>query len=89
MKDNFLDKLYLISNKTLETLNKVKIPEGLVLQEYLTSLQSPENVERKNFLLDMLNIIDSLEVSMKKKERHLHVAVARLMEALNLFYEKR
>lgn len=45
------------------------------------------NQEKLKFLMRFLEILSSMHHAMYRKERHLHVAVARAMEIVNFFTE--
>ncbi len=84
-----MDKLNGLCNNIKQ---HVKVQQGNVskdLKDYLIKLNEPENRDKKNFMLSALEIIDSLGHSQKRKVRHLHVAVARLMETINFFNDNK
>jgi len=88
--EGFLEKLSGLSGKISEEIKKGnQALEQVNFSEYFTGLNKAENEGKKKFLLGALDIIDSLESSLSRKERHLHVAVARVMETINYLHENR
>ena len=84
-----MDKLNSISENISKELKGKELDLPNELNEYLVNLNKAGNEERKKFVLSILDVLQSLEASLKRKERHLHVAVARLMETINFFSDNK
>ncbi len=85
-----MDKLTGLSGRVVEEMKKASGELDKVdLKEYFNGLNKAENEKKKAFLVGALDILDSLESSLNRKERHLHVAVARVMETINYLHENR
>ena len=89
-KDNFLEKLYQITNKIVEEAERNSSSlQQVNIDEYLASLNTPEKQLNKDFFLSVLGPLESLEFALRRNERHMHVAVARFMEVINALHEKK
>ena len=89
-KDNFLEKLYQITNRVVEETEKNSNSlQQVSIDDYLASLNAPEKQQNKDFFLSVLGPLESLEFALRRNERHMHVAVARFMEVINALYEKK
>lgn len=89
-KDGVLERLYQTSNNITQEFAKHNDKlANLSFNQFLENLNKPENKKKKVFFTEMLEILNTFEIALKRKERHLHVAAARMMEGINLLNENK
>jgi len=71
----------------VDDISSVPLPENFKASEFLANVA--QNESSKEFMLEFLKIVETFYGAMERKERHLHVAVARLMESINYLFNKK